>query len=594
MNKIEIEVLWTTTLLLSWLGHTLALEIPAHHSLHDALHHFEVMHVSQLSHHPPPHTSLPHNKDTIHLHFRTLDRDFNLILTPSLSTVHNSLHVTIVSERGEEKIPFPFTHFYNGYLLGSPDSHVIAHLQPRSGLLTASLHTPTEVYYVEPLSRHLPESHDSHMISYKHSHLKFNLTGKSLQHFCGNHDSTSPGKQTSPWKHPTSQTKSIAKDSHNFPSTKLGWGEKQRLKRDLSGDVCTLHLVVTPSFHNQTSNDPDTTALFLIGLISDIDKNIFQEANFPSKLGLFVTNITIYESVTDPSTPEYARERERNSEKLLRKFSQADWSDVCLAHLFTAVRFDDERLGVAYVASRKSNDVGGICSPLVGDDVIGDQETANVGVSSFRNADNRPLLFAEARLVTAHEIGHGWGSEHDPGGNPRCSPPLGRNQGKFLMFPSASDGDQRNNDMLSPCSVDMISNVVQRKGSCFKERSQLEGRCGNYMVDEEGEECDAGALGLVDKDPCCTADCRLRPTTPDGDTVECSDVNNDCCENCRVSNPESMKVCRTNGEGNANCLRSVFCMGEKVCPKNVNLTFELRYVDENSTCGQLCVFVIVA
>ena len=46
-----------------------------------------------------------------------------------------------------------------------------------------------------------------------------------------------------------------------------------------------------------------------------------------------------------------------------QKFSQADWSDVCLAHLFTAVRFDDERLGVAYVASRKSNDVGGICSP---------------------------------------------------------------------------------------------------------------------------------------------------------------------------------------------------------------------------------------
>ena len=62
-------------------------------------------------------------------------------------------------------------------IAGSPDSHVIAHLQPRSGLLTASLHTPTEVYYVEPLSRHLPESHDSHMISYKHSHLKFNLTG---------------------------------------------------------------------------------------------------------------------------------------------------------------------------------------------------------------------------------------------------------------------------------------------------------------------------------------------------------------------------------------------------------------------------------
>ena len=67
----------------------------------------------------------------------------------------------------------------NAVIAGSPDSHVIAHLQPTSGLLTASVHTPTEVYYIEPLSRLLPgqQSHDSHMISYKHSHLKFNLTG---------------------------------------------------------------------------------------------------------------------------------------------------------------------------------------------------------------------------------------------------------------------------------------------------------------------------------------------------------------------------------------------------------------------------------
>ena len=42
---------------------------------------------------------------------------------------------------------------------------------------------------------------------------------------------------------------------------------------------------------------------------------------------------------------------------------------------------------------------------VVGDDV-GRKETANVGVTSFRNADNRPLLFAEGRLVTAHEIGN--------------------------------------------------------------------------------------------------------------------------------------------------------------------------------------------
>ena len=120
----------------------------------------------------------------------------------------------------------------------------------------------------------------------------------------------------------------------------------------------------------------------------------------------------------------------------------------------------------------------------------GGSETANVGVSSFRNSGNRLLLLAEARLVTAHEIGehahthahthtltlshtlthththththshtlthshthsltgHGWGSEHDPTtGFRACDPPVGRNQGKYLMFPSATDGDQRNNDV---------------------------------------------------------------------------------------------------------------------------------------------------
>ena len=66
--------------------------------------------------------------------------------------------------------------YTNMFVTGSPDSHVTAQLHPKSGVLTASIHTTQEVYYVEPLSRHFPESHDNHMISYKHSHLKFNMT----------------------------------------------------------------------------------------------------------------------------------------------------------------------------------------------------------------------------------------------------------------------------------------------------------------------------------------------------------------------------------------------------------------------------------
>ncbi len=51
------------------------------------------------------------------------------------------------------------------------------------------------------------------------------------------------------------------------------------------------------------------------------------------------------------------------SEDLLLAFTQADWSHVCLAHLITAETFTDNRLGVAFIASREANINGGVCSP---------------------------------------------------------------------------------------------------------------------------------------------------------------------------------------------------------------------------------------
>lgn len=41
-------------------------------------------------------------------------------------------------------------------------------------------------------------------------------------------------------------------------------------------------------------------------------------------------------------------------------FATSDWSDVCLAHLFTYQQFTDGRLGLAYIASTSTT--GGICS----------------------------------------------------------------------------------------------------------------------------------------------------------------------------------------------------------------------------------------
>lgn len=59
---------------------------------------------------------------------------------------------------------------------GEPQSIVVAHLDHERGLLTAAISTQHDHYYIEPSHRHISKSHDFHMISYRASDLKYNLT----------------------------------------------------------------------------------------------------------------------------------------------------------------------------------------------------------------------------------------------------------------------------------------------------------------------------------------------------------------------------------------------------------------------------------
>ncbi len=54
-------------------------------------------------------------------------------------------------------------------------SQVSAHLDGKTGILTAAILTKDEHYFIEPSFRHFDESHDFHMISYRRSDLKYKL-----------------------------------------------------------------------------------------------------------------------------------------------------------------------------------------------------------------------------------------------------------------------------------------------------------------------------------------------------------------------------------------------------------------------------------
>ncbi|XP_062587436.1 ADAM 17-like protease, partial [Saccostrea cucullata] len=163
-------------------------------------------------------------------------------------------------------------------------------------------------------------------------------------------------------------------------------------------------------------------------------------------------------------------------------------------------------------------------------------------------------------------LGHNWGSEHDPDTD-SCAPSTSSG-GRYIMYPSAVSGYEKNNQLFSPCSRQYIFNVIKTKGyNCFKEASATgQGLCGNGRVDKN-EDCDAGYTG----DRCCNDKCQFRAKY-----MKCSPMNFACCVNCTVA-PIGY-TCLDQVDDNFDCKGKSHCSGKDLtCPNAVPKT-------DNTSC----------
>lgn len=535
-----------------WLG-IISLSTADH--LDDILRSYDTLHSRDLDIHHVAKRSLDLEnlfRSELSVEFCAFGSVFRLRLYQAKGLFSNKLIVAEVGENETVEIYLNENEFYTGFLNGeSRDLKVFAYMEKEN--LVATFKTRNDTFFIEPSHGHLPESGNYTMIVYRLSDVKgFDVEmPENRVSYC-----SPPGMNDSFPVDAQSSTLFSAAAWHMAGRT-----EERRVKRDngATNTVCSLMLVADYRFFDIIGQSSATiTAKYMIGVLNRVN-NIYTNTDFGNNygpLGFEIEGILVHTSPTSTSNHYNMQTTTWDTSGLLNAFSRlsvnADWDKYCLAHLFTATAFANGVLGLAWVASDKVGSLGGICSPCSGDNCY------NTGWSTSLNKFQNKLTTLEADLVTAHELGHGWGAQHDPD-RTECSPSSSGN-GKFIMYPYSVSGLDGNNNKFSPCSRTSIAAVLRnKKDSCFV--APRNSFCGNYRV-EDGEDCDAGPDGRAGSDRCCDSQCRFVAG------VNCSDANSDCCQNCTFAPPT--KLCWKSNIDNylsLSCRNDSYCTGTSItCP----------------------------
>ncbi|KAM4807848.1 disintegrin and metalloproteinase domain-containing protein 10-like [Rhinophrynus dorsalis] len=359
---------------------------------------------------------------------------------------------------------------------------------------------------------------------------------------------------------------SLMKDAISFDSAlkkyqlleRMQWKMKEepviRSKRSLalSRTTCLLYLKVDYFFYKRFRSIEQVISQ-ISGYMTSVN-SIYEQADFNGikHINFKVKMLNIVQE-EQPSSAMYSAFI--GPEKLLRVHSESNWNNYCLSYLLTNRDFNDV-LGLAW--NGKTGNSGGICSKF--SKCTEDLDTLlslNTGLVTIQKYGQYlpPRLI---HITFAHEFGHSLGSPHDI--SKECARfNMVSNNGNYLMFPYAMDGNQYNNDKFSPCSIHYIGNLLKaKKDKCFIESDQPS--CGNQIV-EDGEQCD---VGFKNNDPCCYGanagdglQCTLRPGK------QCSPSQGLCC-NHSCNYKSERERCQEEGE----CTFENFCNGKSAkCPK---------------------------
>ena len=286
-----------------------------------------------------------------------------------------------------------------------------------------------------------------------------------------------------------------------------GEEEEEAIRMDFPNKrtICNLYLRVDPQLHaevfnNEGNRDLEKTTTFLLFYLNkhvEALNAIYNSVQFynADKDKYYVgLQFMIYRTkiITDEQCRAYksgatallTAEEQKLCEPyldvstFLNYVSLDNFTDYCLSYTFTARDFTDGTLGLAWVA-KLTGSVGGVCERR--QTLQGISKSLNSGIVTVVNYQSR-VPEAVSHITFAHEVGHNFGSEHDPDDG-ICSPgssnaKAGSGGGNFIMYRRATTGTDLNNRNFSQCSKDQMGPVLHslvenRNKFCFKRNRKL-------------------------------------------------------------------------------------------------------------------------
>ncbi|XP_067125818.1 disintegrin and metalloproteinase domain-containing protein 10-like [Centruroides vittatus] len=458
-------------------------------------------------------------KTPITVKFRAFKKNFNLILQEDNSIISANAKVYIVADEIIKLYPknIEGSSIYKGTVSGEKQSFVNGYLH-RNGFI-GKIQFKYETYFIENAFAYLKdETFKDKLIIYKDVDIKF-VRCKSFERY---------------W---SCFKKKIHHSLYtNSPYYKENWRSHFVQKSTVDEQLmCNIEIMADHTFVENFNRDRGTVIaemLYHVKVADRVFRNLdFNKEGAPKGIRINVEKITVIENPYNPTyyLNGYVDKATAYSKLLAENSKQARCMFIAFCH-----RDFHGKVGQAFT--------NGVCH--------GNTKGKSINVAFVTSiANERRVPKMEISKSLLHEMGHSFGSTHDPPNDPVCSPGDRRDySGNYIMYGALianyTDGSLYNNWKFSPCSKNEIyDNLFVDKGAfCMTKPKSI---CGNGIT-EPGEECDCGSTESCQKlDPCCNPPGSRAPCTLLKQSQNfCSPREGDCCnEKCEFVAKEKQRQC---------------------------------------------------